>query len=50
MTRQDIIYELREIYTDISKPELNNIWPAARDWLRKMQQSGHLEAGLVIPD
>ena len=46
--KQEIIDKLRSIYLDTNKPEWNNIWPVARDWLRKMQSEGKLDANLNI--
>ena len=45
---QDIITDLRKIYDDY--PDLANQWPVARDWLKKIQTQGHLDANLNIPD
>jgi hypothetical protein len=50
MPKQDIINELRNVYMDPARPELNNLWPTARDWLRKMQSQGHLDTTLSIPN
>jgi hypothetical protein len=46
MTKQQIVDELKAIY--LSRPELNNFWPAARDWLIKMQKLGNLDSSLII--
>ena len=45
---QDIINDLRSIYREHG--DLANQWPVARDWLKKVQTQGHLDANLNIPD
>jgi hypothetical protein len=49
MSPQEIIVELRKIYMHPSRPELHNLWPPARDWLRDLQQHGFLDINLNIP-
>jgi hypothetical protein len=47
--RQLIVDKLRNVYSE-NDPQLRDFWPVTRDWLRKMKDNGHLDAGIIIPD
>jgi hypothetical protein len=47
LSQQQILDELRQIYNDF--PDTANQWPAARGWLRRMQELGELPNNLNIP-
>lgn len=46
--KQTIVDKLQEIYE--GNDDWGNIWPVARDWLKKMKADGHLDSGLNIPN
>jgi hypothetical protein len=48
MSRQEVVDELFDVLT--GNDYWSNQWPVARDWLRKLQVDGDLEASLVIPN
>ena len=48
LSPQGMIQKLRQIYNE--HDDLANQWPVARDWLKKVQTQGHLDANLNIPD
>lgn len=48
LSPQAILKELRDIHVR-DHPEFENVWKAAREWLRDLQQSGHLDPTLTIP-
>ena len=48
LNRTKIVNDLKDVY--ISKPEWEIFWKPTRDWLRKLQNEGKLDASVIIPD
>lgn len=46
--RNDILVKLSTVYK--SKPEWRIFWEPTKDWLRKLQNEGKLDASVIIPD